>query len=86
MKLQYTCLNSALDLWPLGRFELGVFASRIERSKNGVCSLGLFLCFLMNVENLEMGNSLKWVLFNIVSGQITSDALWKEGEVFLLRI
>ena len=45
--------------------------------ENGVCSLGLFLCFLMYVENLEMGNSLKWVLFNIVSGQITSDALWK---------
>ena len=45
--------------------------------ENGVCSLGLFLCFLMYVENLEMGNSLKWVLFNTVSGQITSDALWK---------
>ena len=29
------------------------------------------------VENLEMDNLLKWVLFNVVSGQITSDGLWK---------
>ena len=27
MKLQYMCLDSALDLWPLGQFELGFFAS-----------------------------------------------------------
>ena len=33
-----------------------------------------------------MDNSLKWVLFNTVSGQITSTTLWKLGEVFLLRI
>ena len=33
-----------------------------------------------------MDNSLKWILFNIVSGRITSDAVWKLGEVFLLRI
>ena len=33
-----------------------------------------------------MDNSLKWVLFMIVSGQITSDTLRKKGEVFLLRI
>ena len=47
MKLQYMCLNSALDLWPLGRFELGVFASRIERSKMECAALGssyVFLC------------------------------------------
>ena len=31
----------------------------------------------MYVENLEMDNSLKWVLFIKVSGQITSDTLWK---------
>ena len=31
---------------------------------------------LMNVENLEMDNSLKWVLFIKESGQITSDTLW----------
>ena len=31
--------------------------------------------FLMYVENLEMDNSLKWVPLNVVSGQITSDAL-----------
>ena len=32
---------------------------------------------LMYVKNLEMNNSLKWALFIIVSGQITSDAMWK---------
>ena len=31
----------------------------------------------MYVVNLEMDNSSEWVLFNIVSGQITSDALKK---------
>ena len=40
----------------------------------------------MYVENLEMNNSLKWALFIKVRGQITSDTLWKWGEVFLLRI
>ena len=30
---------------------------------------------LMYVINLEMDNSLTWVLFIMVSGQITSDAL-----------
>ena len=33
--------------------------------------------FLMYVENLEVDNSLKWVLFIKESEQITSDALWK---------
>ena len=33
--------------------------------------------FLTYVENLEMNNSLKWALFIKVSGQITSDTLWK---------
>ena len=33
--------------------------------------------FLMYVENLEINNSLKWALFIKVSGQITSDTLWK---------
>ena len=42
--------------------------------------------FLMCVENLEMNNSLKWALFIKVSGQITSNTLWKRGEVFFLRI
>ena len=31
----------------------------------------------MYVVNLEMDNSLKWVLLNIVGGQITSNVLWK---------
>ena len=29
----------------------------------------------MYVVNLEMDSSLKWILFNISRGQITSDAL-----------
>ena len=33
--------------------------------------------FLMYLENLEVDNSLKWVTFNVVSGQITSNAPWK---------
>ena len=36
----------------------------------------------MYVENLEKNNSLKWALFIKVSGQITSNTLWKRGEVF----
>ena len=33
-----------------------------------------------------MDNSLKWVRFIKANGQITTDTLWKEGEVILLRI
>ena len=33
MKLQYMCLDSALDLWAPDHFELGFFASRIRRSE-----------------------------------------------------
>ena len=39
----------------------------------------------MYVENLEMDNSLKWALFIKVSGQITSNTLWKRGEVFFFE-
>ena len=53
---------------PPGHFELGFFTSRVGRC----AALGFFY-----VVHLEMDNSLKWVLFNKVSGQITSDALWK---------
>ena len=35
----------------------------------------------MYVENLDMDNSVKWVPLNIVSGQITSNALWKNSKV-----
>ena len=31
----------------------------------------------MYVVNLKMDNSPKWLLFNIVSDQITSNAMWK---------
>ena len=71
MKLQYTCLDSALDLWPPGHFALEFFAPQIGRSEME-CS-----AFLMYVENLEMDNSLKCVLFIKVSSQITSNTLWK---------
>ena len=39
--------------------------------------LELGQAFLMYVENLEMDNLLKWVLFMKVSSQITSDTLCK---------
>ena len=32
-----------------------------------------------------MDNLPKQVLFNIVSGQTASNALWKQGEVFLIQ-
>ena len=41
-----------------------------------------FQAFLMWVENFEMDNSLKWVPFIKVSGQITSDALWNKARYF----
>ena len=34
------------------------------------------------VNNPEMDNSLNWVLFNVVSGQITRDACWKVKYVY----
>ena len=40
MKLQYMCLDSALDLWPPGHFALGFFASRIGRSEMECSALG----------------------------------------------
>ena len=46
MKLQYVCLDSALDLWPSAHFELGVFATPIGRSKWSVQPWD-FLDFLM---------------------------------------
>ena len=33
--------------------------------------------YSLGVVNLEMENSLKWLLFNTVSGQTTSDEPWK---------
>ena len=65
MKLKYICLDLALDLWPPGHFALGFFASRIGRSEMECSALG---SVLMYVENLEMDNSLKWVLFIKVNG------------------
>ena len=61
MKLQYMCLDSALDFSLLGS---GVRKWSVQP-----------LAFLMYVENLEMDNSLKWALFIKVSDQITSDTL-----------
>ena len=60
------------------------FPARLSLKKelvfNGRVSLPMYAV------NLEMDNSPNWVLANIVSGQIASDALWKSGEVFSLRI
>ena len=67
-------LDSAMDLWPPGHFEPDYFASRIGHSEMECTALVFYY-----VVNLEMDNLLKWVLFDIVSSQITSDA-------FLLRI
>ena len=52
MKLQYMCLDSALDLWPPGHFELGFFASRIGRAAMEYAALDFSY-----VVNLEMNNS-----------------------------
>ena len=64
------CLGFALDLWPSDHFELRFFTSRIGRSE--IESEALSFSYVVN---LEMNNSLKWVIFNIVSGQMASDAL-----------
>ena len=40
MKVQYMCLDSALDLWPPGHFALEFFASQIERSEMECSALG----------------------------------------------
>ena len=74
MKLQHMRLDSVMDFWPPGHFELGYFASWIGHSEMECTALVFYY-----VVNLEMDNLLKWVLFDIVSSQITSDA-------FLLRI
>ena len=37
----------------------------------------------MYVVNLEVDNSLKWALFNIVSGQIASNTLEVECSIFI---
>ena len=42
MKLKFMCLDSALDLWPHGRFELGFLASRIGLSETECAALGFF--------------------------------------------
>ena len=56
------------------------FPARLSLKKelvfNGRVSLPMYAV------NLEMDNSPNWVLANIVSGQIASDAQWKSGEVF----
>ena len=40
MKLQYVCLDSALDLWLPGHFALELFASQIGRSEMECSALG----------------------------------------------
>ena len=73
MKLQYMCLDSALDLWPpvILSLDFSLLGSGVR-----IWSVQPW-AFLMYVENFEIDNSLKWVTFHVVSGQITSNALWK---------
>ena len=61
------------------KFLLEIFYLNLESSSASRKwkNLNVVRAFLMYVENLEMDNSLKWVLFIKVSGQITSDTLWK---------
>ena len=73
MKLQYMCLDSALDLWSPGHFELGFFASQIGRLEIECSALG----FSYVRGKPRNGQLAKWVLFIKVSGQITSNTLWK---------
>ena len=58
MKLQYMCLDSALDLWPPGHFALGFFASRISRSEMECSALGFsYVCGkLRNGQLAKMGS------------------------------
>ena len=71
-----------LVIWPL------TLMKRAHLSELFISRFSTYIrkAFLMYVENLEMNNSLKWALFIKVSGQITSNTLWKRGEVFFLRI
>ena len=62
-----------MDLWPPGHFELE-FSLLVRGVRK--CSVQPWAS-LIYIENLEMDNLLTRVLFNIVSGQITSDALGK---------
>ena len=73
MKLKYMCLDSALDLWTRGHFELGFFSLLGSGVRKWIIQPSPPL------KGSKTGNgcSPKWVLFNIVSGQITSDARWK---------
>lgn len=52
---------------------LGIFTTALRNKKNPITFIRE--ASLMYVINLEMDNSLTWVLFIMVSGQITSDAL-----------
>ena len=67
------CLDFAMDLWPPSHFELGCFAFRIGRLEMECAALG----FSYVRGKPRKDNSPKWALFNIISGQITSDALWR---------
>ena len=50
MKLQYMSLDSALDLWPPGHFELGFLASRIGLSEMKCAALGYSYVRIVNLE------------------------------------
>ena len=50
MKLKYTCLYTALDLWPPGHFELGFLAFRIGLSEMECAALGYSYVPIVNLE------------------------------------
>ena len=54
MKLQYICLDSTLDLYTLARFSFSLLGSSVRK---WTAALGVSY-----VVNLEMCNTLKWVL------------------------
>ena len=66
-------LDSALDLWPPGHFELGFFASQIGRLEIECSALG----FSYVRGKPRNGQLAKMGYFIKVSGQITSNTLWK---------
>ena len=50
---------------------MGIFKTALRDKK--ICQI----LTKVTVENLEIDKSPKWVPFNVVSGQITSNAPWK---------
>ena len=67
---------------PSSSCEMIILRNKSDGEIIRVC-VGIFTTALMNKKEklllckFRNSNSLKWALFNIVSGQIASDKLWK---------